>query len=126
MLSTDDIERIFRAEFGAVAEKFQLSILTLTDVLSPNRIPMARPGVYIFWKDNAVIKVGRHFINSEKRALEHIRYNTAGTMSQLNADGRVYLLFFTVIEQKDIHWVAALEIFFELSLDPTIRSKRLG
>lgn len=126
MLSTDDIEGRFRDEFGPVAEKFHISKSPLTEVLAPNRVPIARPGVYIFWKDGAVIKVGRHFVNSEKRALEHIRDNTAGTMSQLRDGGGVYLLLFTVNEQKDIHWVAALEIFFELSLQPTIKSGRLG
>lgn len=126
MYAIDDIEKRFRTEFGAIAEKFKISKSLLTDVLAPDRIPIAQPGVYVFWKDAAVIKIGRHFVNCEKRALEHIRDNTAGAMSRLKDDGGVNLILFTVSEQKDIHWVAALEIFFELSLEPTIRSGRLG
>lgn len=126
MYAIDDIEKRFRTEFGAISEKFKMSKSLLTDVLAPDRTPIAQPGVYVFWKDAAVIKIGRHFVNCEKRALEHIRDNTAGTMSRLKDDGGVNLILFTVSQQKDIHWVAALEIFFEQSLEPSISSKRLG
>ncbi|HDD44297.1 MAG TPA: hypothetical protein ENG63_05495 [Candidatus Desulfofervidus auxilii] len=65
-------------------------------------------------------------MNSRKRALEHIRDNTAGIMKEICENNDTILILFNVKDSKDIHWVVALEIFFERSINPLIKSDRLG
>jgi len=85
------------------------------------------PGVYVWWHSvNGVIKVGRHFTNSRKRAIEHINANTGGKMRDFASDNNTKIILFNVIDKEKIHWVAALEVFFERVLSPEIKAARLG
>jgi len=122
-----DVIHRFKMEFGSIAEKFVIIELPIKAASGSWEENVAMPGVYVYWHpQKGVIKVGRHLTNSRKRALEHIRDNTNGTMATLLDDDATQLLLFNVKENKDKHWVAALEIYFETVLIRSIPSKRLG
>jgi hypothetical protein len=123
-MSIDEIRELFDHEFLAVKGKFMIFDLPLSKAPSEKDEFICCAGVYVFWHPNNVIKVGRHLKNSRMRALQHIQDNTAGLMRDLIHDSSVRLLLFNVIDPKNKHWVAALEIYFETTLGPEIRSKR--
>jgi hypothetical protein len=50
----------FTAEFGPIADRFELLTLTLAEAADKTRADLARPGVYIFTTDDGVVKAGRH------------------------------------------------------------------
>ena len=95
-----------------------------------------RPGVYVFWQENRVIKVGRSLANARKRAFEHFPADTGGEMRLLKNDPDARLLLFLMDEEAthyddnrgpdNLHWVIALEDFFEQRLDPLVPSDRRG
>ena len=122
-----NIKHLFKEGFSSLSELFVIIELQI-DAASDSQVPyVANPGVYVYWHPRiGVIKVGRHLKNSRKRALEHIRDNTGGTMAELHDDNTARLLLFNIRDAKDVHWVAALEVYFESALQPKIHSKRLG
>lgn len=135
LFSKLDIISLFENEFARIKDMFNEVIeLTLDKAEDDKNSDAAKPGIYVYWKDNRVLKVGRHFTNSRKRALEHVNVPKERNypMSQYKGNPDVSLLLFNVKEHdpkngKDFrHWVAALEIFFELRLDPETTSGRLG
>ena len=124
-----EIRRLFENEFGPISEKFDFHCLSLTDVTTAS-VASRFPGVYVFWKGGDVWKVGRHLATPHKRALEHVRDNTTDktgrfSMGDLAGDPEVRVLIFSARSESNLHWVAALEIFFEASLGPLIRSRRV-
>ena len=124
-----EIYRFFDDEFIQIKDKFVIYNLSLEEAEYSNEPHIWKSGVYVFWHpERKVIKVGRHLTNSRKRAFEHIKgnVNTGGTMAELKNQKETRLLLFNVIQPKDKHWVAALEIFFEEILNPQIKSGRLG
>jgi hypothetical protein len=125
-VSIDKIIEIFNQEFGIVSEKFRINNIALTEAAESTIEYVANPGVYVFWRPQRVIKVGRHLTNARKRALEHLGANTGGSMAALADDPDVRLVLFSLINQDDKHWAAAVEIFLEGALDPEVRSGRLG
>lgn len=125
-ISIDEVQDRFRNEFKDIANKFIIYNLSISEAKVSEAEHVWKPGVYVYWATNKVIKVGRHLTNSRKRALEHIRDNTGGSMHSLQEDPRVRLLLFNLKKKEDLHWAAALEIFFELNLNPEIRAGRLG
>ncbi len=126
-MDTTEIKNLFETEFQSVRSKFEIYNLPLEEAEHSQEPHIWKPGVYVFWHPaRAVIKVGRHFTNSRKRAFEHLQDNTGGKMATLKNDKEVRLLLFNVKEPKDKHWVAALEVFFEERLSPEIESGRLG
>jgi hypothetical protein len=125
-MDTIEMKRLFEMEFGKLRDKFEIYNLPLTEAEHSQALHICKPGVYVFWHPRAVIKVGRHFANSRKRAFEHLQDNTGGKMGALRNDPDTRLLLFNVKEPKNKHWVAALEVFFEEQLSPEIKSGRLG
>ena len=123
-MTIEEVKKIFYDEFGPVISKFEIVDIPLAQVQSFHEAA-DRPGVYVYWKDNQVIKVGRHLVNAKTKALEHIRDNTGGEMAQLKDDPGCHLILFTV-DQKDFHWTATPEIFLDLYLNPKIKNGRLG
>ena len=123
-MKKEEIKKIFFDEFGPVFSKFKIVEISITQAQSFHE-EGDRPGVYVYWKDNQVIKVGRHLVNAKTRALEHIRDNTGGEMALLKNDPNCHLILFTV-EKNNFHWAATPEIFLELKLNPRIKSGRLG
>ena len=126
--SFERVNYLLNREFGSIASRFKLFNLEIGEARDSKDPEIAKPGVYVFWSPSSnVIKVGRHLVNSRKRAFEHIRDNTGSEMGKLKEDGKDARLFlFNIQYDEDLHWVAALEIFFERELHPSIKSKRLG
>ena len=83
---TVEIERVFEREFGPVAGKVDRLLLSYDQAVKSQDQRIARPGIYVWLKGNQVIKVGRSFTNACKRALEHIRDNTEGTMKEMEGN----------------------------------------
>lgn len=125
-MNLEEIKIIFNSEFREISEKFQIHDILLVDAPNDKTPGAASPGVYVFINNEKVIKVGRHLKNSRKRALEHIVANTGGKMALLKNDASVRLALFNINDMKNLHWVFALEIYFEQNLQPEIRSARLG
>jgi hypothetical protein len=121
-----EIERIFQKEFSFVKDKFVVKPLSMDDAKSSQDPEVVLGGVYVWIKGSKVYKVGRHLINTRKRALEHIRDNTGGKLKAFENDQNVILLLFNVKKPEDIHWAFALEDYFERKLEPVVNSKRRG
>ncbi|GAI01045.1 unnamed protein product, partial [marine sediment metagenome] len=85
-----------------------------------------RGGVYIWFSNNRVYKVGRSLGNSRKRAFEHIRDNTGGKMAAFKNNPGARLILYNIKNKGNFHWVIALEYFFEWRLKPVIQVKRRG
>lgn len=124
-----EIEDIFNNEFAAIANKFVLIEENLSRLDISEKKYIYHPGVYIFFIDGNVIKVGRHLVNSRKRALEHIRDNTKNEsfeMKSLKGNTNAKVLLFNLKNENDYHWSASAEMFLEKKLNPVIKSKRQG
>ncbi|MBA7697001.1 hypothetical protein ES703_105659 [subsurface metagenome] len=121
-----DIYFIFTTEFSNVADRFIIKQLTFEQAETSYDPDVARGGVYVWWKDDRVYKVGRSLENSRKRALEHIRDNTGEKMAGLKNDPGTRLILFNIKNKGNLHWVIALEDFFEQKLEPVIQVKRRG
>ncbi len=124
-MEKSNIINLFEDEFGFVKDKFNIIEYSLNEETLHQNNGAAMPGVYVFLKNEQVIRIGRSLSNSRKRALQHLEDNTAGWMKQLENDSETILLLFNIKHSEDLHWVAALEIFLEMKLKPEIPS-RLG
>jgi len=89
------------------------------------------PGTYLFWRQQEVIRVGRALDNARKRAL--VYRNDLPKIKEVH--DYIYedlenteLILFSLKNENEKHWGAALEIFFDLheEIKPVKRSKRLG
>jgi len=120
----------FKEEFGFMIDKFNIISLTIKEANETKELNVAFPGVYIFWNNNRIIKVGRHLINSRKRALQHIRDNTRNENFEManlaNYVDDCGLILINCKDIKDKHWAAAIEIYMEEKLVPIIKSQRIG
>ena len=129
-----EIIEMFEKEFASVRDLFKIIELRLDSAETDTNDAAAKPGVYVYWKNLEVLLVGRHLLNSRKRALEHVNVpkDKEYPMTKYKGNSDVYLLLFNVKEHAPKngldyrHWVTALEIFFELRLDPEVPSRRLG
>ena len=118
---------LFYREFCFLKDYFKLFDLSINEAKTSNEEFIYNPGVYVYYhSQEGILRIGRDLKNSRKRALEHIRDDTGGIMKNLSKDENTRLMLFNVIDQKYIHWIAALEIYFELNLKPKIPAKRLG
>ncbi|SDA96779.1 hypothetical protein SAMN03080617_04285 [Algoriphagus alkaliphilus] len=123
------IENVFRQEFASIETKFHLIDLPVVSLLVSKDEFICNPGVYVFYRGEEVIKVGRNFTNCRKRAWQHIRDNTKVEqleMKNLQSDPLAQVLLINLKDIKDFHWSAVVEVFLEVNLKPLIRSKRLG
>lgn len=123
MNSEHVIER-FRAEFGDLAHLFAVFVLSYAEAARTPDPLVARPGVYVHCDHSGIVKVGRSFSNARKRALEHVRDDTGGRMGSFGSAASDRLVLFTVAQE--LHWVAAFEVYFEQTLNPSVRSRRLA
>ena len=114
----------FENEFTAHKHKFELIDLKGDEIRGSQDHRVARAGVYVFFKDKTVLKVGKSLSNARKRALEHFRDNTGKIMKDLDGNKDLHLLLFTVNKRENEHWVIALEDLYEWKLKPFIRSDR--
>ena len=126
---TSRVTKIFKSEFQCISHKFVIIEENVSSLSKSTKDFIHHPGVYVFLVSDKVIKVGRHLTNSRKRALEHIRDNTRNETFEMknlgNDPQNSKVLLFNVINENDHHWVAAVEIFLERTLNPVIKSQRL-
>ena len=128
-MTLQEIENEFNNEFGPISDKFTTIEKNLLNIASSEKKHIYHPGVYVFYFEDKVIKVGRHLTNSRKRALEHIRDNTRNKyfeMKSLKENKKAKVLFFNLKDPNDYHWSASVEMFLEKKLEPVIKSKRQG
>lgn len=130
MLSKEDVIKLFRQEFSNISDRFSVFQLSVNDAKDTKDALVTRPGVYVYWHPNhGVIKSGKSQDNSRKRALQHIRDNTANNeiqMKDLADDENTVIILFNINHDADLHWVLALEAFIEWNTSPKIRSARMG
>lgn len=112
-MKSAEINKIFFDEFESLVDRFKVINILLSDASNDRTPGVAAPGVYVFLDGDKIIKVGRSLTNSRKRALEHIPANTGGTMAELINTPSARLMLFNIVKPSDIHWVCALEVFFE-------------
>lgn len=131
----DEVIDIFKTEFQTIVNKFTIiKVLNgisfnLQNILDAKIELIYHPGVYVFYGNNKVWKVGRHLDNSRKRATEHIIANTKNNkhnIKELESIPDAEIILFNIVNKEDYHWVAAVEIFLERELQPLIPSKRTG
>ncbi len=133
----EEIENIFNREFKTISNKFKVIRVLRGKPFNVENILKAKdednliwhPGVYVFYGDGKVWKVGRHLTNSRKRVVEHITAETRTpehNIKDLENISDAEVILFNVIDSKDYHWVAAVEIYLENELKPLIPSKRTG
>ena len=115
---------VFKTELSALIKRFDYIDLAGAAIRESQDPRISRAGVYIFYKDGEVLKVGKSLSNARRRALEDFRDNTGKIMKNLDGDSGLHLLLFTVDKRENEHWVIALEDFFEWKLKPKIRSER--
>ena len=80
-MSPDSVIERFRDEFGDLANTFHVVTLSYSDAAETTDPLVARPGVYVHFGLEGVVKVGRSFSNARKRALEHVRDDTGSRMA---------------------------------------------
>ena len=115
---------IFKTEFSALIERFDYLDLAGVAIRESQDPCIARAGVYIFYKEGEVLKVGKSLSNARKQALEHFRDKPGKIMKDLDGDSELHLLLFTVDKRENVHWVIVLEDFFEWKLELKIRSEK--
>lgn len=121
------IRYLFNNQFFFLIEKFSIITLPVSDAKDSSVDYIWHPGVYIFWRNEEVIKVGRSFTNSRKRSLEHLRDGTKiGDTNMSDLSQEMNLTLINCINSDHYHWTAALEIYMEKVLEPTIPTKRQG
>lgn len=120
-----DIKTLFVAEFGEIERHFDVIEVSLSDSEIAKISKGNLPGVYVYIRDGAAIRVGRSLKNAKKRSLEHIAANTGGEIKNMKNSKGCSLMLLTLKESsKDaLHWVCALEVFLERKLLPRIRSR---
>ena len=120
----------FTNEFAPIIDKFNIVPLSIAEAYGSKDERVWKPGVYIFWHKESIIKVGRHLTNSRKRALEHIRDNTRNDMFEMSSlktsTDPCGVVLINCKDLKDYHWAAAIEIYMEDNLSLKIQSKRKG
>ncbi len=135
LIGIEEIIKVFKTEFEPIIDKFEIikvlngKSFTRKNVSEASLDFIYYPGVYVFYGDNKIWKVGRHLTNSRMRAIQHIDANTgnkAYKIKQLKEIADAEIILFNVKNMEDNHWVAAVEIFLERKLNPIIPSKRNG
>jgi hypothetical protein len=60
-IKIEEIKQVFHDEFAPVYSKFDIIDLPITQFNNFHE-SADRPGVYVYWKEDRVIKVGRHLV----------------------------------------------------------------
>jgi hypothetical protein len=139
-MNISEIIQFFKREFSPIQSKFEIiKILKghkldyeyIKNVQKPseNNNIIWHPGVYVFYGNKKVYRVGRHLSNSRYRVLHHIKINTKNNnhkISDLLKYKDAEIILFNVKNKDDAHWVAAVEIYLEKVLSPLIKSGKTG
>jgi hypothetical protein len=132
MKSTQEIIDFFNKEFGSLLKKFEIIVKPISDVRNATDEFIWKPGCYVWWDSkNGPIKVGRSLSNSRKRALDHLSADYKNRekneiIAHMKDNPNSKLILFNVKDEKDMHWVAAVEIYLEKNLSPKIPSNKTG
>ena len=132
IITTNQIETLFKSEFLPLVGKFQTFVLSFSEAASLKDDHAWKPGCYVLWSPTAgPVKVGRHLKNAKKRALEHLDADYQNDeknriIREMKQNPASRLLLFNVKQVEDKHWVAAVEIFLETRINPAIAALRLG
>lgn len=136
-----EIMQLFEQEFGFIKDKFEImdllangspldySTIEYLKLPSDDNNIVWHPGVYIFIGNNEVYRVGVSMRNSRSRVMDHIANETSqGDYCVLDIDQfeDKAILLFNVKEKENRHWLLSLEAFFEKSLNPLIKARRIG
>lgn len=131
----------FFLEFGPIKDQFEVIDLLGNnspmdyEVIKYLKLPSEEnnivwhPGVYVFLGNNQVYRVGVSVRNSRARVMQHIKVSTQKngfSIKDINNYPDKSILLFNIKDPKDIHWLLALELFFERKLDPKIKAGRMG
>lgn len=138
--SPDHIIETFKNEFNPILTKFEIIRVLKGQKFNEENVRSAEyiyekndiiwhPVVYVFYSKGNVYRLERHFENSRLRVLQHIIDNTRNdthSIKDLEYSEDAEVILFNVIDAKDYHWVAAVEVFLEKKLDPLIPALRQG
>lgn len=125
--STEEVKQVFDGKFSIIRKLFCVIELSVQGAKHSKEGCICHPGVYVWYHlDRGVLRVGRHFTNARKRALEHIQDNTGSIMGKYGNDPKTQLILFNVKDPANYYWVAAVEVFLEKELEPYVPSKRQG
>ena len=138
--SPDQIIKTFKDEFNPILSKFEIIRVLKGQKFNAENVKKAvhiyerndiiwHPGVYVFYSKGNVYRLGQHFENSRLRVLQHIRDNTRNnthSIQDLESSDDAEVILFNVIDAKNYHWVAAVELFLEKRLAPLIPALRQG
>lgn len=135
-MTQEEIIELFENEFAPVERKFEvIKVLNGQKFLYHNiknaeyefdgKNIIWHPGVYVFWGNGRVWRVGRHFTNARMRVLQHINANIQSKDGKYKIrdleginDAEVILFVLKKNIKENLHWIAALEVFFENRLGP--------
>lgn len=132
MITSEHITGLFKKEFSFIVEKFEIITFPVTNI--PKDKNPYRAGVYIFFRGERIWKVGKSNDNAIKRALQHFAEDTGCRIGKgmriFEKDSDMYILLFLLKEPSDLHWVFALECYFEMQFRRDkileIQSARIG
>lgn len=109
------IKDSFYLEFDMLKDKFDILVFPVTEI--PKDQNPYRPGIYIFFKEEKIWKVGKSNDNAVKRALQHFKADTGFRMrkgmKRFENDPLMQLALILLKNKLDLHWVLALECFLE-------------
>jgi len=139
-MKVEEVVKQFKNEFNPILKKFKIikvlngqkmdsKLISEAKYIFKNKNIIAHPGVYVFYGNDNVYRIGRHLINSRLRVLQHIKDNTRNKdhkITDIKNHKDAEIILFNVIDRNDAHWVAAVEIYLERVLNPLIKSKRTG
>lgn len=123
----NEIQEVFDTEYSRLKNRFIIRRLSVEAAWDNSEVEINRPGVYVFWSGEEVIKVGKSQSNSKSRACEHLDPKKSSDSDMIALGHReTELILFNVKNDKDIHWILGLEYYFEKHLNPRIYSSRNG
>ena len=128
-MSVDELITIFKKEFKDISTEFAILRIPLPEIMDNKDDYVYHPGVYVFWYNDKIIRVGKSFSNSRKRASQHITDNTHNekfSIAEIANHRDAILILFNIIDQVNVHWVSALEVYFEKNLNIEIAPQRSG
>ena len=109
------IDEIVKSEFGSIADRFETLLFSAGE--KPSDKNVHRPGVYIFYLEGKVWKIGKSNTDAYVRCLQHFRDDTGSNkgfgLKQYENDYNMQIMLYLLKVTEDIHWLYALECFLE-------------
>ncbi|MEH6538082.1 MAG: hypothetical protein V7719_16900 [Psychroserpens sp.] len=140
-MTKDEILGVFHDEFDFISDKFELIDLLENgskmdyDIIQYLKLPsdenniVWHPGVYIFFGNANIYRVGVSMHNSRGRVMQHLKAETSKngySIWDIDKYDDKSILLLNVKEKKNNHWLLAIEAYLEKELKPLIPSGRIG